>query len=178
MIGHDGGDMNRTRAMAQRARDLSMLLDLTPPFRPEVFVARLATNHGLTILLIAFHMLESVTGYVLRPSETDYIIFYDPASVYRSIYHECGHIVLDHVPIAKAEEIEQFLSLSNIQLLPALLRSRFGKPKELDAEAFSIAMTALSTATTATVPSTRSLLTALEREKPSAIGQFYDEMGL
>ncbi len=170
--------MNRTRAMAQRARDLSMTLDLTPPFRPEVFVTRLAANQGLTIPLIPFPMFESVTGYVLRSSESRYIIFYDPASVYRSIYHECGHIVLNHVPISAPEEIEQFLSAYNTLTLPVLLRSRFGKPKELDAEAFSIAMTALSTAASATIHSTRSLLNAQEIIKPSEIGQFYDDMGL
>lgn len=46
--------MSRTRVMTQKARDLIIMLALTPPFRPEVFVEGFAGSQGLTIRLIPF----------------------------------------------------------------------------------------------------------------------------
>lgn len=179
--------MNRTRAMAQRARELTVQLSLTPPFQPRVFVSRLAEVRGLAIKLVPFPMLGAANGFCLRVGETEYLVYYDPAAspktLARIIFHEVAHIILGHVPISTSEQIAEMLAtLVPTPARPALFRRpRYSLPCELDAEALAMALTALSFRSPTPA---RPIEPELPRdpgeagERPSEVGEFYDELGL
>lgn len=173
--------MNRGRAMAQVARELSQELALIPPFPPEEFVPRFARRRGITITLIPFPMVRNATGYVLRLSESHYLIFYDPdLPKARSIYHECGHIHFDHVPICTDEEREALLSMVSSALqVPTMFRrtNRFSLPMELDAEGFALALTTYSCAISPTFVTEQDASEPESDEALAAINRFYDDIG-
>ncbi len=173
--------MNRTYEMACKARDLCVRFGLEPPFQPRGFVAKLAESMDITILLIPFPMVKSAMGYVLRVTERDYFIFYEPdVSSGRTIYHECGHIILNHVPISTRDELDTMLrSWSSTRCAPGLFhrRNRFGLPMELDAEGFSLALTALGSAR-ASSPVPRIVTSEVTVDAAlAAISRFYDDIG-
>lgn len=172
--------MNRKRTMTRLARELSVQLALIPPIQPAVFISRLADARGFAIELIPFPMLGTVSGYTLRISETEFLVYYDrdasPRRLARVIYHESGHIILGHVAVSTPAEIKRFLDALNIASMgrtPGLFRrQRYSLAWELDAEALAIALTELSF----TYPGPALLFDHRSGVKPSEIAAFYDEL--